>query len=173
MSSDRLIRPAVFADRAAVLSIAAAGMREFGLEPDFRGLDAEIGRLGEARPDVVAEFVAQVRETVCGSVVLTAKTEGVGKLSGLYVHPAYRGQGLGRLLLNAVVEAGLQKGLARLYLETWGKMGNAVRLYESAGWVRGEDPAASSGADRSYWLELARLTPRLNGGASRAAQRDR
>jgi hypothetical protein len=52
-------------------------------------------------------------------------------------------------------------------------MATAVRLYESSGWVRGEDPPASTGADRSYWLELARLTPRSTGRAPRAGQRER
>jgi hypothetical protein len=51
-------------------------------------------------------------------------------------------------------------GLARLYLETWGRMSAAVRLYESGGWVRGEDPPAGSGADRSYWLELGHAEQR-------------
>jgi len=173
MRRDVVIRPATFADRAAVLTIAAAGMREFGLEPDFHGLDADIGRLGEARLDLVAELVAEVEEVVCGSVVLAAKVKGIGKLSGLYVDPAYRGRGIGRALLTAAVDAGRRTGLARLYLETWGKMTSAVHLYESSGWVRGEDLPATSGADRSYSFELARLTPRSSGRASRAAQRAR
>ena len=160
-------------DRDAVLGIAAAGMREFGLEPDFHGLDADIGRLGEERSHVIAEFVAEVDHAICGSVLLTEKGEAIGKLSGLNVEPAYRGQGVGRELLNAAVEAGRRGGLARLYLETWGKMRTAVRLYEASGWVRGEDLSASSGADRSYWLELTRPTPRVSGRASNAAQRER
>ncbi len=60
MVGDFVIRRATAADRKAVLTIAAAGMREFGLEPDFAGLDADLGRLGEDRPGVVAEFVDEV-----------------------------------------------------------------------------------------------------------------
>jgi putative acetyltransferase len=154
LSADIAIRRAVLGDREAVLGIAAAGMREFGLEPDFDGLDADIGRLGEERPNVLAELVAEIDRAVCGSVVLTAKAEALGKLSGLYVHPAYRGRGVGRALLNTAVDAARRGGLVRLYLETWGKMSSAVRLYESSGWVRGEDLPAASGAERCYWLEL-------------------
>ena len=129
-------------------------MREFGLVPDFAGLDAELGRLGEARTGIVAELVAVVGNTVCGSVIITATRGQVGKLSGLYVSKAYQGYRIGRALLQAAVESARGAGLARLYLETWGRMNAAVRLYESTGWVRGEDLPSRSGADRSYWLEL-------------------
>jgi GNAT superfamily N-acetyltransferase len=172
MSGDFVIRRAVLGDREAVLGIAATGMREFGLEPDFHGLDSDLGLLGEERPGVVAEFVAAADNAVCGSVVLTVKAEAIGKLSGLHVNPAHRGQGVGRALLKAAVDAGRSEGLTRLYLETWGRMTTAVRLYESSGWVRGEDLSATSGADRSYWLELARLTSRCTGRAPRAVERE-
>jgi GNAT superfamily N-acetyltransferase len=150
MVSDFLIRRAVAADREAVQTIAAAGMREFGLEPDFADLD----RLGDGRPGVVAKFVAEVDHAICGSAILSVRAAGVGKLSGLYVNSACRGRGMGRALLQAAFTAGMGSGLARLYLQTWGRMSAAVRLYESAGWARGADPPAGSGADRSYWLEL-------------------
>src|SRR5262249_1040618 len=89
---------------------------------------------------------------------ISAKEGRVGKLSGLYVSEAYRGHGIGRALLQAAVEAARGAGLVRLYLETWGRMNAAVRLYESSGWVRGEDLPISRGADRSYWLELGAPT---------------
>jgi GNAT superfamily N-acetyltransferase len=138
-------------------------MREFGLTPDFTGLDAELGHIGEDRVGTVAEFVALVGNTICGSVVVSAKSGRVGKLSGFYVSDAYRGHGIGRALLQAAVEASRDTGLASLYLETWGGMRAAGQLYESTGWVRGEDLPTSSGADRSYWLEL--------GASNKALQR--
>jgi hypothetical protein len=46
MSGDFVIRRAVLGDRDALLGIAATGMHEFGLEPDFHGLDADLGLFG-------------------------------------------------------------------------------------------------------------------------------
>ena len=154
MFHDFVIRAATTADREAVLRIAAAGMQQFGLMPDFAGLDAELGRIGEDRERAIAELVVVVGGAVCGSVVISGKRGRMAKLSGFYVSDAYRGRGIGRALLQAAVEAASCTGTERLYLETWGRMTAAVRLYESTGWIRGEEPPASSGADRSYWLDL-------------------
>lgn len=148
------IRTARAADRDAVLRIAAAGMREFGLEPDFAGLDAEIGRIGTAHPDAICELVAVEAGEVRGSVVITACGPHAGKLTGFYLDPTQRGKGTGRRLLLAAVDAARLRGLERLSLLTWGRMQAAVALYESTGWQRGPDPHADSGADRSYALSL-------------------
>jgi GNAT superfamily N-acetyltransferase len=149
-----VIRRATTDDREAVLGIATAGMQEFGLVPDFDGLDVGLGQIGEDREGTIAELVAVVGTAVCGSVVISDQGERVGKLSGFYVSDAYRDHGIGRALLSAAVEAARRHGTERLYLETWGRMDAAVRIYESTGWVRGEDPPVNSGAERSYWLTL-------------------
>ncbi len=47
MPHDITIRRATVADRGAVLRIAAEGMHEFGLVPDFAGLDAELPEAAE------------------------------------------------------------------------------------------------------------------------------
>ena len=148
------VRTATAQDREAVLRIAASAMREFGLEPDFDGLDADLGRIGLGDPRAVAEYVAECGGAVCAEAVVSAKTTTDAKLSGFYVDPARRGQGLGRVLLQSAILATTQAGYTRLSLETWGRMAAAVRLYESLGWVRGADPPPHSGADRSYMLTL-------------------
>ena len=169
-----VIRRATTGDREAVLGIATAGMQEFGLVPDFAGLDVELGRIGEDHEGTIAEFVAVVGTAVCGSIVISGKGGRVGKLSGFYVSDTYRGHGIGRALLSAAVEAARRHGTERLYLETWGRMDAAVRLYESTGWERGEDPPANSGAERSYWLALNAPNKELQrSGGSRCSRSGR
>lgn len=51
----------------------------------------------------------------------------------LGVKPAYRGQGLGRMLVDAAIEAATRRGCSRLILWTQPSMVEAQRLYESAG----------------------------------------
>jgi ribosomal protein S18 acetylase RimI-like enzyme len=60
-------------------------------------------------------------------------------LNDLFVAPAARGRGVGRLLMNAAADAARQAGAARLTLSTAITNAPAQALYESLGWKRDED----------------------------------
>ena len=60
-------------------------------------------------------------------------------LSDLFVTPAERRRGVGRLLLNAAAEAARAAGAVRLELSTAITNVPAQRLYESLGWKREEE----------------------------------
>ncbi len=55
---------------------------------------------------------------------------------GMGVHADWRGQGVGKALLRAGVEAAAQAGLQRLELEVYASNDAACRLYEAHGFVR-------------------------------------
>jgi len=151
-----IIRPAAADDRNSALAIAAAGMREFGVEPEFDTLDADLALIGTAHARLVAGLVAERDGMVCGCIVVTRSgDDGSGKLSGFYVDPASRGHGIGRALLRAALQAARAAGLLQLTLLTWEHMHAARALYEASGWVRIDDPPAHSGANRAYRLVLA------------------
>ena len=59
----------------------------------------------------------------------------VGEIKRMYVDPAHRGKGLGRLLLAALEAEAWRLGYERLWLETGTGQPEAMRLYETAGWT--------------------------------------
>lgn len=73
----------------------------------------------------------------CGALRL-APIDGApaGELKRMYVRPALRGQGLGRLILQALEQHARSQGARRLYLETGCRQAEALGLYERAGFVR-------------------------------------
>ena len=54
----------------------------------------------------------------------------------LYVKPAYRGKGLGRLLAEKIVQLGIEKKYAKMLLDTLNSMQSAMKLYKSLGFVK-------------------------------------
>lgn len=149
------LRRATVADGPAVRQIAAQAMTEFGLIPDFDGLDAALGHIGEGAPDALAEWVAELDARVVGSlIVLRSDTPHLVKLTGFYVDGATRGAGVGRQLLAHAIAHARDAGVRIIDLETWDRMTSAVHLYRSFGWqpLTRLDPA--SGAEWQYRLCL-------------------
>jgi GNAT superfamily N-acetyltransferase len=60
---------------------------------------------------------------------------GVGEVKRLFVQPARRGEGWGRMLIDAILAAARATGYDELKLDTLGWMDAARALYERAGFV--------------------------------------
>jgi len=83
-------------------------------------------------------FVARegVRGVGCGALVVRgAAGASYGEVKRMYVDPALRGRGLGRLILDALEAEARAAGLAFLRLETGPKQPEALGLYRRAGFA--------------------------------------
>jgi ribosomal protein S18 acetylase RimI-like enzyme len=106
----------------------------------------------EAPPvDMVARFVLDNLSTGAVYYVAVAERRVVGWADiipsripvyshggtlGMGVLPAFRGRGLGKLLMKACIAGGWESGLARIQLEVRADNQPAIRLYESQGFRR-------------------------------------
>jgi putative acetyltransferase len=95
----------------------------------------ELGAAGDRYPlpegiEYIAGFV-DGRPVACGA--LQPLGDGVGEIKRMYVRPAYRGQGLSRLILAALEELAVHRGYHTLRLET-GYFPPALGLYQGAGY---------------------------------------
>ena len=145
------IRPAVLADMAAIGRLGALLVR---LHHDFdpqrflaatpgteRAYAAFLG--GQLKEPNVVILVAAQGGDVLGYTY--AAIEGIdyltlrgpaGLLHDLMVAPAHRGQGIGRMLLDATVAELKVRGAPRVVLSTASQNAAAQRLFEQAGFRR-------------------------------------
>jgi GNAT superfamily N-acetyltransferase len=70
----------------------------------------------------------------CGCIKPDEGIGGSGELKRMYVRPRYRGQGLGRLMLDHLESFARQHGITILRLETGVYQPEAMRLYERMGY---------------------------------------
>ena len=148
------IRRATSDDNQRAREIVTLSFKDFDLTADFDGLDFAIGSIGTARSTNTIELVAIWDGVICGILAIQPIDAHSAKLFGFHVDHSHRGKGIGKALLTLALEESKNLDLKRLHLDTWDNMYAAIKLYTSLGWQREADPAAESGANRSYFLDL-------------------
>jgi putative acetyltransferase len=105
-----------------------------GVDLSFQNFAHELAHLAdEYSPPHGAFLLAVQNGQYLGCVGLRAFSPGIGEIKRLYLAPAARGKGLGRLLVQAIVAAGRQRRYRQLLLDTLPSMNQAHALYASIG----------------------------------------
>lgn len=132
--------------------------KHFKLEPqDVEVLDDPWGEI--IAPGGAVMFVGEGRGAdakIVGCVALKAMDDGGFEVAKMAVAEDYKGQGLGRLLMQACVDRAQVEGGTRLYLETNSGLAPALSLYRSFGFK--EIPGMKRGPGDyervDVWMEL-------------------
>ncbi len=103
----------------------------------FQNFDQELADLpGKyASPAGRLLLATQAGEAV-GCIALHPLGNEICEMKRLFVRPAFRGQGVGRILVEEVVAEARAIGYASMRLDTLPSMGAAILLYQSLGFAR-------------------------------------
>ena len=133
-----LLTPATPALLASTREIFREYANSLGVDLCFQDFDAELAALpGEYMAPQGALLLALVDGKVagCGAMRPLHGTDYANacEMKRLYVRPAYRHFGLGRLLAQALLDRGIQAGYSAMLLDTLDEMEAARELYASLG----------------------------------------
>ena len=125
--------------------------REFGYDTTFEALVAEIaaGFVRDFNARYERCWIAEMDGEVVGSIFLVRKSPTVSKLRLLIMHPAARGQGLGRRLTRACIAFARRAGYRKIVLWTQSHLAAARAIYEAEGFRK-----ISSEKHRSFGKRL-------------------
>jgi GNAT superfamily N-acetyltransferase len=141
----------------------------------------DVARLGRALSDEVLargahadDVAAEQRTTIADAVasegeILVAYSDGaavgigglrplgggVGEVKRMYVVPEYRGAGVAKRILDALEQLARERGFEAVRLDTHERLGEANRLYRSAGYREIEDYNGNPSANRWFEKPLA------------------
>jgi len=90
-----------------------------------------------------------------GTIALRPLTDTACEAKRLYVRPEYRGQGIGRSLLNWVIQHARSLGYATLRGDTLPIMSDALRMYRNMGFVVIDHPYSDTPTPGAIYIELS------------------
>jgi len=126
-------------DVASVRQLWREYWESFGLPMDFQGFGEELlGLPGAYGREGGALLLATHNDELAGTIAMRRLNVTSGELKRLYVRPQFRGLGLARRLLEAVIERARVVRYECLYGDTLPVMMEALSLYERAGFDRVE-----------------------------------
>ncbi|WP_048305548.1 GNAT family N-acetyltransferase [Halomonas sp. PR-M31] len=142
--------------------VATANVRHYmiveGFESGFADAVSEALDLLEKKLEDRAScfLIAEAAKNMIGCVFFTAETITKGRLRLFYLDESYRGQGIGRAMLDRIIEHAQGEGFDRIHVSTFDRHVNACRLYQSAGFqsVIGEPLIAFGQSMRQVDFEL-------------------
>ena len=130
------IREAAAADIPTVRALFEEYAAGLGVSLCFQKFDEELAGLpGAYAPPTGRLLVAWEDGMAAGCIAFRRLGEGRCELKRLYVRPAFRGRGLGRLLANRALGAAAAAGYESARLDTLPSMTEAVALYRALGFV--------------------------------------
>ena len=134
-------------------------LAEYGLEPDPDGTDADLADLeGHYWKNGGAFLVVLSPEgAVVGCAGLLRMSPAEAELRKMYLLPAARGHGVGRLLLRRLIADARRLGYRRVVLETTSVLTEAIQLYRSAGFSPMSRDHLSARCDQAWKLSLQPL----------------
>ena len=126
--------------------------RDYGIEFDVEAMvKSDLSDTEKFHPPDGRFYLAECDGTAAGVGCLQKLKDGVGEIQRMYVLPAFRGKGVGRAIVNRLIDDARSIGYRRLRLESMGFLTGAHTLYRSVGF-RNIDPYADNSM-RSYQEE--------------------
>lgn len=152
-SSDEDIRSA-----RSLFEEYAAGV---GISLCFQNFDRELANLpGDYAPPEGRLLLAIEEDQLAGCIAMRKLKPGVCEMKRLFLRPAYRGRGLGRVLVESIIDEARKLGYTHMRLDTLpGRMDQAISLYRSIGFVE-IAPYYENPVEGAKFMELNLATKR-------------
>lgn len=149
------VRVATNADANAVKNLVYSILREYGLNPEPNGTDADLsdieanylGRGG------LFEVLTDENDALLGTVGLYPIDSETVELRKMYFAPGLRGCGYGKQTLERMIGEARQRGFKKIYLETNSILKEAIGLYKKFGFAPTPEKH-SPRCDQAFFLKL-------------------
>lgn len=126
-----------------------------GISLCFQNFDRELKNLpGKYAPPDGRLLLATEGDALAGCIALRKLGPGVCEMKRLFVRPAHRSHGLGRVLVETIIDEARKLGYTHMRLDTLpGLMDKAIALYRSFGFIE-IGPYCENPVEGAKFMEL-------------------
>ena len=157
------LREATSADSPRVRALVFSVLAEYHLPTDAH-TDGDLDDIQSAYAGGAFVVVEDQAGRLVGTVGLCRIDDETCELRKMYLLPAARGRGIGKLLLEQMIQRARQLGIRRMTLETAGVLETAIALYRRYGFRLYQPEHCSPRCDQAYILDLTQgYPPRRHG----------
>ncbi len=130
------LRDATNADCPRIWSLISGVLNEYAIASDLATTEQDLADIeGNYVSAGGAFFVLIDRENIIGTVALCRDSDSTCELCRMYLDANYRRRGLGRMLLNKVLQTAQSQAFSEVRLATARVLVEAIALYESVGFA--------------------------------------
>ena len=135
-------------------ALIAEYSRELGVDLCFQDVAVELANLSTMYgPPGGSLFLASLDSHDIGCIGIRRVSDSTCEMKRLYIRPAHRGAGIGRLLAESAIRMAETLGYRRIVLDTLPSMDTAIGLYRSMGF-RETDPYYPNPLPGVIYMEL-------------------
>jgi putative acetyltransferase len=142
-------------DDDQLLPLLERGLAAYGLAPDISTTDSDL-------LDVAASYLAgggafrvlKHQGKIIGMFGLHNEGGAVVELRKMYLDPAFKGQGLGRLLMQDALSLARKAGYRQMVLETNSRLLEAIHMYRKVGFREVPRKQCASRCDMAMAMDL-------------------
>jgi GNAT superfamily N-acetyltransferase len=151
------IRPANNLDIPSIKKVVFTSLMEYGLIPDEFGKDNDLNDIEKnyfERNGFFGVLIEADSSQVIGTFGLFPARYPVCELRKMYLSKPFRGQGLGKVLMEAAIKHATDMHFQKLILETVSPLKEAIALYKSYGFIEITPAIINKRVDQAYELNL-------------------
>jgi len=140
-------------DSEQIINLVHSVLREYGLVPEPKGIDQDLLAVEDSYKEGFFGVV-EYKNEIIATYALYPLNEKIAEIRKMYAHPSVRGKGLGKWMVNHLIEIGKYNGYAELELETASPLKEAIGLYLKLGFVENSFENKTPRCDKSFYLKI-------------------